>query len=181
MITVAEEKALADRFNFGVEKLKGLLVGELNSAVFKTANTIEHLIGSLQMQTYAAVLELVEWRVISLVNREQLALQSLQFVFGLRRAAQQSGEFAFNLVQIGGSALNVFLGLEQANFLLLVVSLNCLGQRVFPVFKHLNQHLKLLLELTKCAFPLTIELLFDLLQFLSKNVCFANTCFELFL
>lgn len=47
MVAVAKEKALAHRFDLGIEKFERLLVGELHRAVLQTAHAFKHLVGCL--------------------------------------------------------------------------------------------------------------------------------------
>lgn len=115
------------------------------------------------MQTDTTVFKLVERRVIRFVHSQQLAFESLEFVFSLRRAAQQGSQFNFDLLQVGCSALDVLLSLEQTDFLFFIVGFDSFCQSVFTVFEHFYKHLKFLLELAQCAFSLTAKLLFDLL------------------
>jgi len=79
IIRVSEKVAFGDWLAFLIKEFESIFVRELHDWVLKRANLLKHLIGNLRVQTYCAVLKLVEWRVKSLVNVRELLLHSLNF------------------------------------------------------------------------------------------------------
>jgi len=80
VVWVAEEVGLGDGFDFVVEELEGVFVRELHHVVFHGPDVFEQLTRKLRMKWNVGVLELVEGRVIVLVDGSELLLKSFEFV-----------------------------------------------------------------------------------------------------
>ena len=94
------------------------------------------------------MLELVEWRVVLAVLVHELLLEPLELALIVDCAALGNAlDLACEFLEVGLAPLDVLLGLEQKDLLLLVVMLHRLGQRVLPVLEHFDHQFQLLVEL----------------------------------
>lgn len=110
-----------------VEKLKVVFVGELHNRVLQRSYLLEHLTSNLWVESDSAMLELVEWRVESLVDIQKLFLHPLDLRLILDLALLQRANLYLNLRQIGLPTLYVLLSLHKEDLLLLVMLLNGFG------------------------------------------------------
>ena len=116
-----------------VEELEGVLVRKLDDGILERADLLEHLVRDLGVQTDRAVLELVERRVESLVDADELLLEPLELALVLELRFFQASDLVGKLVEISLTPLHIFLPLHQEDLLLLVVLLDGFGERVLPV------------------------------------------------
>lgn len=123
IVTVTEKETFCNWLDFVIVKLKSVFVGELYNSVFKASNWFKKLIRKLQMKSYSAIFELVEWWVIAFVDVGKLSLKPIKFVFILWLRIQQLLEFSINFWQVCRSSLDVLLCFEQKYFLLFIVRL----------------------------------------------------------
>jgi len=61
IIGITEEIAFCYWLVLMIEKLEGVLVGELHHRVLERSDLLKHLVRYLRIQTNSAMLKLVEW------------------------------------------------------------------------------------------------------------------------
>ena len=76
------------------------------------------------MQRDGAVFELVEGRIVILVDTDELLLKSLQLVLVLVFVLHHAIEFRLQLAQVSCATFNILLGFEKIDLLFLVVRLD---------------------------------------------------------
>ena len=100
IVGVSKEIALRYWLVLVVEEFEGVLVRELDNWVFQRTNLLKHLIRNLRIEAHSAMLELVEWRIKSLVDADELFLKPLELALVLQLRFLQSSDLVGQLVQI---------------------------------------------------------------------------------
>lgn len=106
---------------------------------------LKHLICNLRIESHCAVLELVEWRIESLVDADELLFEPLELALVLQLRFLQSSDLVGELVKILLPSLHILLAFHQEYLLLLVMLLDCFGEGVLSVFEHFDHELQLLI------------------------------------
>lgn len=127
IVGVTEKVAFGYRLVLVVEELERVLVRELHHRVLQGPDLLEHLVRYLRVQAHRAVLELVERGIESLVDADELLLQSFEFTLVLDLRLFQSSDLVSKLIEIGLPPLHILLALHQENLLLLIMLFNCFG------------------------------------------------------
>ena len=146
--------------------------------VLQRANLVKHLVGDLGIQVHFAVLELVEWRVESAVDVQELIVEALQAVSML---LFDRTDLRLDFLKVSLSSLNVLLGLHEEELLLLVMSLSLVCQRLNPALEHFDHKILLLFQLVESVLHVGLELILYLLNVVVKHISLGKGGFNLLL
>ncbi len=102
------------------------------------------------------MLELMEGGIVVFVDRDEFLLQSFQLVFVLGVILDAGIQLLLQFVEIGGAALDIFLGLKKVDLLFLVVRLHLFSKSIFAILQHFYEDFKLLIQFRHCALFLTL-------------------------